>query len=175
MARVRAYREPPKPFGMCRCGLLFANPFRFCTCKNTSHLHIPQQLKVSCFQRFPRFWGLTPVVSAHLRMQGGAALRSLSRSRRRARPPKPRRRRGRYPALKAKVWSLKLRASRSSARSIPFRIKRLDTPDAPGNSNCYVFKCLDTPGEGGRYSVVQTERRRAELAPNLGSQPSVLD
>src|SRR5208282_4152429 len=71
MARVRAYREPPKPFGMCRCGLLFANPFRFCTCKNTSHLHIPQQLKVSCFQRFPRFWGLTPVVSAHLRMQGG--------------------------------------------------------------------------------------------------------
>jgi hypothetical protein len=169
MSRARANREPPKPFGMCRCGLLFGNSFAFCTCKNASHLHIPQQLKAPCFQRFSRFPGLTPVVSALVQMQGG-----------------------RYPCLKAKSgllpalyrsqlstlncrlstarWSLAPMRDQSLSESSDWTLRTL--PEIPTAMFSSVWTLR---GEGGRYSAVKAKRRRAELAPNLGSQPSVLD
>src|SRR5208282_6003719 len=49
---------------MCRSTLGAVNVFSFCRSKITSHLFIPQQLKIACFQGFARLRGLTSFASA---------------------------------------------------------------------------------------------------------------
>src|SRR5208282_2187476 len=56
----------------CRSEHGFANSFSFCRCKITSYLHIPQLLKVPCFQSFANFSGLTLLVCADAKWGGGA-------------------------------------------------------------------------------------------------------
>src|SRR5271154_2579532 len=58
------------PFGMCRSTHPLSNSRSFCTYKTTSHLHIPQLLKVPQFQCFAPKSLVTLLASADARMQG---------------------------------------------------------------------------------------------------------
>src|SRR5271156_1271751 len=68
---IRGLRLSLTPFGMCRSTRPASNSRSFCTCKTTSHLHIPHLLKVPQFQRFAQKPHLTPLVCADARTPGG--------------------------------------------------------------------------------------------------------
>src|SRR5271154_6164632 len=72
------------PFGMCRSTPSSSNSCSFCTYKITSHLHIPQLLKVPQFQRFAQESHLTSFVCADARIgEGGPPRRNINA------PPSP--------------------------------------------------------------------------------------
>ena|SRR5208283_4233701 len=60
--------------GMCRSTSPSSNSRSFCTYKFTSHLHIPNVLKVSYFQSLGRKSHLTPAVCADPRLPGRGAI-----------------------------------------------------------------------------------------------------
>src|SRR5271154_6620818 len=73
---IRGLRLSLTPFGMCRSTRPASNSRSFCTCKTTSHLHIPHLLKVPQFQRFAQKPHLTPLVCADARTPGGGGNRT---------------------------------------------------------------------------------------------------
>src|SRR5271170_5009887 len=71
---IRGPRLSLTSFGMCRSTRPSSNPRSFCTYKITSHLHIPQLLKVPQFQSLALKSLLTPFVCADARNRGEGAL-----------------------------------------------------------------------------------------------------
>src|SRR5271170_2672518 len=73
---IRGPRLSLTSFGMCRSTRPSSNSRSFCTYKITSHLHIPQLLKVPQFQSLAPKSLLTPFVCADGRNRGGGGPRS---------------------------------------------------------------------------------------------------